>query len=356
MNVGTDQAPHYPASGATDASAVRPVRTGILGAAKIARLFAAAVRGSPKIVLAAVASRDVDRAGEFAKEVGIARVHATYEALLDDPDIEAVYVPLPNNLHAEWAIRAAQAGKHVLCEKPLAASAAEARAVFDAARNNGVYAVEAYPYRAQPQTLKMRDLLTANTFGTLQLIQASFGFPLSDATNIRMNPDLAGGALMDAGSYPVSLVRTIAGARPTRVHAVSRWAASGVDLTTLALLEFPSGLLAQISCSFATARHRHAYVAGDAGSLHTTYFNDTSPTFPPLLDVRRGTGWDAQREVIETASINGFLAEAESFHDLVRHGWERWVGATPEESIDIALILDALAQSARTGSPADVGA
>ena len=161
-------------------------------------------------------------------------VHPTYEALLHDPEIDAIYVPLPNNLHAAWSIRAADAGKHVLCEKPLAATAAEARAVFEAARANGVYVVEAYPYRAQPQTLKMQELLTADAIGKLQLIQASFGFPLTDVANIRMNPTLAGGALMDAGSYPVSLVRTVAGTKPTRVFAISRWAESGVDLTTMA--------------------------------------------------------------------------------------------------------------------------
>ena len=276
------------------------------------------------------------------------------DKLFDSGAIDAVYIATPNTEHADWAVRAAERGLHVLCEKPLAATAAEARAVFDAARRNGVYIVEAYPYRAQPQTLKLRELLAANTIGRVQIIQASFGFPLSDTSNIRMQPDLAGGALMDAGSYPASLVRTIAGARPIRVHAASRWAESGVDLSTLATLEFASGLLAQISCSFATVRHRHAFIAGDAGSIVTTYFNDTGPMFPPLLEVKRGTGWDAQREVIETASSNGFLAEAESFYDLVRHGWGRWVGAMPEESIDIAMMLDALAASARTGAPVDL--
>jgi len=331
-----------------------PLRIGVLGAAKIARLFVEGVRTSSKVAVAAVASRDVARATAFARDVGVAHVHPTYDALLADRDIEAVYIPLPNNLHAAWAIRAADAGKHVLCEKPLAATAAEARAMFEAARRNDVYVVEAYPYRAQPQTLKMRELLGANVVGTLQLIQASFGFPLTDAANIRMDPTLAGGALMDAGAYPVSLVRTIAGTRPTRVGATSRWTESGVDRTTLATLEFATGLLAQIACSFATARHRHAFIAGDAGSISTTYLNDTSATFLPVLEVKHGTGWDARREVIETSSCNGFLAEAESFQALVRHGWSRWVGATPDESIDIALTLDALAQSARTRMPVDV--
>jgi D-xylose 1-dehydrogenase (NADP+, D-xylono-1,5-lactone-forming) len=333
-----------------------PLRVGVLGAARIARLFVEAVRPSPKVAMTAVASRDIERATAFARDTGIPRVHSTYDALFADPEIDAVYVPLPNNLHAEWSIRAVNAGKHVLCEKPLAASGTEARAMFDAAAQNGVYLVEAYPYRAQPQTLKLRELLAEGAIGRVQLIQASFGFPLSDAANIRMDPGLAGGALMDAGSYPVSLVRMVAGAAPRCVHAMSRWAESGVDKTTIASLEFASGLFAQISCTFATARHRHAFIAGDAGSIATTYFNDTSPSFPPLLEVKRGTGWDATRELVETAATSGFLAEAESFHDLVRLGREHWTGATPDESIDIARTLDALAASARQGATIELGA
>ena len=329
---------------------------GILGAAKIARQFIEAVRPSRKVAVTAVASRDIERARSFARETGIASVRATYEALLDDPGIDAIYNPLSNNLHAEWSIRAAEAGKHVLCEKPLAASAAEARTMFDAARRNGVYLVEAYPYRAQPQTLKLGELLKANAIGRLQLVQASFGFLLSDASNIRMNPALAGGALMDAGSYPVSLVRTIAGERPRRVHAAARWADSGVDLTLVGSIEFASGLLAQVSCSFATARHRRAFVVGDTGSIGTKYLNDTSAVLPPVLELTRGIGLDAPRELIETASANGFLAEADSFADLVAHGWDCWTGATPEESIDIALTLEALAASARRSIPMEIEA
>jgi xylose dehydrogenase (NAD/NADP) len=335
-------------------SSPAPLRIGVLGAARIARLFVEAVRPSRKVSVTAVASRDAKRAAAFARDTGIARVHASYDALFADPAIDAVYVPLPNNLHATWSIRAAQAGKHVLCEKPLAASAADARAMFDAAQRAGVYLVEAYPYRAQPQTCKLRQLLADGAIGRPILVQASFGFPLADAANIRMSPDLAGGALMDAGSYPVSLVRTIAGAAPLRVSAMSRWGPSGVDLTTLASMEFADGLLAQVSCTFATARHRHAFIAGDAGSIATTYYNDTSAAFPPLLEVKRGTGWDAAREVVETAATSGFLAEVESFHDLVRSGWSHWTGATPDESIDIARTLDALAASARQRTPVDV--
>ncbi len=331
-----------------------PVRLGILGAARIARNFCDAVRGSAKIRVDAVASRDAARAQAFAQALQVPRVHPSYDALLADPAIDAIYNPLPNNLHAAWSIRAAEAGKHVLCEKPLAANAVEARAIFAAAKAHGVVIVEAYPYRAQPQTLKLREILAAGAIGRPRLVQASFGFPLADAANIRMKPELAGGALMDAGSYPVSFVRMVTGARPLRVQALSRWTESGVDATTLGLLEFADGTMAQVSASFAAARHRHAFVAGDAGSLATHYFNDTGPQFPPLVELRRGTGWDAKLELIETAATSGFLAEAESFHDLLRQGPQAWTGATPEESVDIALTLDALAESARRGLPVEI--
>jgi predicted dehydrogenase len=327
----------------------RPLQIGILGAAKIARLFADHVRPSPKVQVRAVASRDRARASVFARELSVPVVHASYEALLADPSIEAIYNPLPNTLHAEWSIRAAQAGKHVLCEKPLATSEHEAKLMFEAARNHDVYLVEGYPYRAQAQTLMLRELLEQGAIGTLETVQAWFGFPMNEAANIRLNSGLGGGALLDAGSYPVSLVRMIAGERPQRVHAIARWMASGVDRTVIGSIEFPSGLLAQIWCSFATARNRQALIVGSRGTIATRYFNDTSAALPPTVEVRRGVGFDASCETIETAAGNGFLLEAEAFHDLVRNGWDAWTGATPDESIDVVATLEALALSARTG-------
>ena len=330
------------------------LRMGILSTANIARQFINGVRASRKIVVTAVASRDADKARVFARDMGVALAHPTYEALLADTAIDAIYNPLPNNLHAEWSIRAVDAGKHVLCEKPLATSPADTRAMFDAAKRNGVLLVEGYPYRAQPQTLKLRELLAVNAIGRVRFIQASIGFPMNDPSNIRLNPALAGGALMDAGCYPVSLVQMIAGKRPTRVHAMADWTKSGVDCTLVASLEFADGLLAQISTSFATARHRHAFIVGDAGSISTSYLNDTSATVPATLELKRGTGWDAQHETIDNATTSGFLAEADSFCDLVMHGWDRWTGVTPDESIDIALTLEAIAASACRGAAIDV--
>ena len=192
----------------------QPLTIGILGAATIARRFIKAVQSSRRVSIQAVASRDIERGNAFARETGVPRVHTTYEALLADPAIEAVYNPLPNNLHAEWTIRATDAGKHVLCEKPLATSAAEAKAMFDAARRNNVYVVEGYPYRAQPQTIKLRELLREGSIGRLQLVHASFGFLLTDASNIRMRtPRPASSSAAARPSLPLLPLPTITATR-----------------------------------------------------------------------------------------------------------------------------------------------
>jgi D-xylose 1-dehydrogenase (NADP+, D-xylono-1,5-lactone-forming) len=337
-------------------SASQPLRIGILGAANIARAFTAAVAPSKLVTVAAVASRDAAKAEAFARECGIARALGSYEALLADPAIDAIYNPLPNTLHAEWSIRAVEAGKHVLCEKPLATTAADARAMFAAAKKHNVHLVEAYPYRSQPQTLKLQELLKAGAVGKLQLIRASFGVPFSDATNIRLRPDVGGGALLDAGSYAVSLILLAAGERPTRVNATAQWFDTGVDRTTVATLEFASGLLAQMACSFATGYHRHALISGDAGSIETTYLNHPPIGGPPVLTVRRGPTVATAPETIEVAGGNGFLGEADSFQRLVTQGVEQWTGATPDQSIDIALTLEAIQKSARSGAPVPVAA
>jgi D-xylose 1-dehydrogenase (NADP+, D-xylono-1,5-lactone-forming) len=331
-----------------------PLRFGILGTARIARSFVEGVRPSKLATVTSVASRDAAKARAFAQEAGLARHFASYEALLADRDIDAVYVPLPNGLHAEWSIRALQAGKHVLCEKPLSASAAEARTMFDTARQHGVHLVEGYPYRAQPQTLKMRELLDGGVIGEVRLIQGSFGFSLGDGENIRLSPQLAGGALMDIGTYPASLARMIAKARPIRVHAVAQWSASGVDRALAATLEYASGLLAQITCSFNTCVHRQALIAGTHGVIKTTYLNHTSVPSEAVLQLRVGTDRNAIDTVVQTPTTNGFLAEADAFARLVSDGPAQWPGPTPEESIDGMLTLEAILASARSGGTVEI--
>jgi xylose dehydrogenase (NAD/NADP) len=311
-------------------------------------------------MVSAVASRDVSKAQRFAEDLGVARYFGSYESLLADREIDAVYNPLPNSLHAQWSIQAARAGKHVLCEKPLAPTAAEARAMFDAARRHGVQLVEAYPYLAQPQTLKTRELLNAGAIGEARLIQGSFGFTLTDRDNIRLNPQLAGGALMDVGVYPVSLILILAKQRPARVRAVAHWtaaderSAAGVDSTLAATLEFAGGLLAQVTCSFNCALHRQALIVGSAGVIQTTFRNHTSAEQPGTLKMRVGSGAKAVDSIVETAPTNGFFAEAESFERLVREGPAHWSGATSAESIDIAMTLEALLRSARSGAAVEI--
>jgi D-xylose 1-dehydrogenase (NADP+, D-xylono-1,5-lactone-forming) len=327
----------------------QPLRIGVIGAAKIARAFLAGVAQSKRVVVTTVASRQLAKAQAFAADTGLPRALGSYEALLADPAIDAIYNPLPNSLHAEWSIRAVEAGKHVLCEKPLAMSANEARAMFAAAAKHGRHLVEAYPYRSQPQTLKLAELIAAGAIGRVRLIRASFGVYFDDPTNIRLIPDLGGGSLMDAGSYAVSLALLVAGAAPVRVHAMQQTAATGVDISMAATLEFQSGVLAQISSSFATSYHRHALISGDNGSIETAYLNHPPIGGPAVLHVRRGRMVTDAIETITTAEGNGFLAEADAFQQLVAHGPAAWNGATPAQSIQIAATLEAIAESARTG-------
>jgi predicted dehydrogenase len=292
------------------------LRMGVLGAANIARQFIAGVADSSLVNVLAVASRDTVKGEAFAREVGVARSHGSYEELLADREIDAVYNPLPNSLHAEWSIRAAEAGKHVLCEKQL-----------------------------------LRD----GTIGQLRHIQATFGFTVASANNIRLIATLGGGARLDAGSYPTSLVRVVAGERPAVVYATAQWLSEGVDKTIAATLEFPSGVIAQIFCSFATASHRHAVIAGDQGAIMTNYFNHSPPRTKLALQIKRSREPTAPYETLDLPGGDGFLAEAESFAHLVAGRPERWTGVTPEETTDIMLTLDAMAESALAGRPVEVG-
>ncbi len=326
---------------------LQPLRIGILGAAHIAHEFVAGVAPSSTVKVVAVASRELAKGQRFAESFGINRAYGSYLELLADPGVDAIYNPLPNGLHAEWAIRAMDAGKHVLCEKPLAASAAEARSMFAAARRNGVILAEGFPYRSQPHMHKLCELVASGEIGELQLIQASFGFTLSDRSNVRFDPALAGGALLDVGTYPVSLVRFLCGSRAVRVSAKAHWDSSGVDRTLVATLEHASGLLAQVSCSFVTGLHRHALIVGTRGAIQTTFPNNPPLDRPVALLIRKSAESNAPYQTIEVPALNGFRAEAEDFAGLIASGGKQWGGTTEEESIDIMMTLQAILRSAR---------
>jgi predicted dehydrogenase len=335
--------------------ATAPVRYGILGAANIARQFCRGVAGSALLTVDAVASRDGARAAAFATECGIARGHGSYQALLADPAVEAIYIPLPNSLHAEWIMRCLAAGKHVLCEKPFTLTAAEARAAYAAARAAGLCLAEAYPYMSQPQTLRLRALLAEGVIGRVQLASAAFGFGITspegaalvDPANIRLRPEVGGGALLDAGTYAMSLLRIVTGEAPARVRATGRMTASGVDQTVAATLEFPGGALGQLSTSMATAQHRHAVIVGEKGVIETSYANHGDTTLP--LRVKRGAAGTVAFETEQLPAGDGFLAEAESFARMLREGRDAWNGASEAESVDTVRALEALAASLRGG-------
>jgi predicted dehydrogenase len=336
---------------------VPALRVGILGCANIARQFARDVRPSNKVRIEVVASRDAGKAAAFALEIGVARSHGSYEALLADPDIEAVYIPLPNKLHAEWAIKALQAGKHVLCEKPLALSRSEAQAMFDAARTNSMMLLEGYPYWFQPQTGAMVDLLRAGAIGQVRSVQTSFGFTVgSPQTNIRMRPELGGGALLDAGSYPLSLIRLVMGEAPVRVQGHASWADSGVDISMMATLFYADGRRAQMSCAMDGANHRHATIVGTQGAIETEYINHTGPGpqlapgyLPSQMRLRRGIPNTIPFETIASPMGSGFRFGAEAFARVVAEKDFAAIERAAQASIDIAATLEAIAQSARNG-------
>lgn len=342
-----------------------PLRIGILGCANIAKQFVRDVAGSPQVRVVAVASRRLETARACSEALGITRSHASYEALLSDKDVEAVYIPLPNSMHAEWAIKAAGAGKHVLCEKPLALGLTQAQDMFKAARKNRVMLLEAFPYYFQPQTGAMLKLLHDGTIGEVRSVQACFGFTLANPQgNIRLDPALGGGALLDAGSYGLSLIRLVMGCAPSKVLADATWTDSGVDISTMATLYYADGRRAQLSCAMDTANHRRATIVGSAGSMDTEYLNHTGQVagdnphgyLPSQLRVRRGTANTIAFENITADSGSGFRYAAEAFAKLVSEQDFAAIERAARASLDNAATLEALARSARLGESVAVEA
>jgi predicted dehydrogenase len=321
------------------------LRIGILGAAKIAGSFMVGAKASSRVEVVAIASRDRARGEAFAHTHGIARA-CSYDELIADRGIDVIYNPLPNSLHAAWSIAAAGAGKHVLCEKPLATSEAEAQAMFAAADAKGVVLVEAFPYMFQPQTLELERLIASGAIGDVRTMFAAFGFTTADAGNIRLDATLGGGALMDAGCYPVSFVRQVFGCRPLHITATARWA-GGVDQTLTATLEFPGGGIAQISCSFATAVHRRAIIAGSLGVIETDYHNHTDRAPAPSYRIKRSADWQADFETVPVPSENGFRVEIDAFAELLERDDRAAVLARRTASVDNAWTLAAILDRAR---------
>ena len=323
------------------------VRWGIVSTAQIGRwVFAPALRAAARGELAGVASRDRERAAAFAGDLGIPEVFASYDDLLWSDRIDAVYVPLPNSMHEEWAIRAAERGKHVFCEKPLAASPEGAQRMVDAAARHGVVLMEAMVYRYHPQTLRLRRLLDAGAIGDLRHVDMRMGGPLPPG-NIRWQPELGGGVLTDIGCYLIDVARWAAGAEPVQVSAV--WQEQGgVDSRIALLLGFPGAVAATLFGAFDAAPVRGANLAGADGNLQIE-----QPTHPYEESAYTLTTAHATERVTLNNGVRAFTPALDHFHDRVLDGAAPLLPNT--DAIGTLRVMAAAAESARTGRTVRLG-
>jgi len=299
------------------------VRWGVLSTANIAtEEVIPGLRRSVRSEVVGIASREAGRAADAAARLGIPRSFGTYEALLADPDIDAVYIPLPNHLHAQWTIAAARAGNHVLCEKPLALTAAEAQEMVDACREAGVLLMEAFMYRQHPTWVAVRELLASGRIGRLVAVDSWFSYFNDDPTNIRNIQSAGGGALYDIGCYSINLSRMLFGGEPVQVRsAVRRDAALGVDILTSAILEFEGGL-ATFTCSTRTEDDQRVDVYGTAGRISVEIPFNIPPDRPTRIFVTAG-GAPPVAPATETLTFDiadPYACEADRFADAVLDG------------------------------------
>jgi len=305
---------------------------GVLGAARINQhvLEGAALAEGASVI--AIAARHRDRAQAQAEQFGIATVHGSYEELLADPDIEAVYIPLANSLHVEWSVRALEAGKHVLCEKPLARTEAEARRAYAVARAQERLLMEGFMWRHSPQTRRLQELLADGAVGRPRLVKATFGFKSEREGDVRLSRELDGGALMDVGCYCVSAARLVAG-EPVHVRAEQVIGGDGVDVRLAATMRFQDDVLAVIDCALDAPIGHRLSIVGDQGEL--------------VLDDpfhARNPGIRHDGELIEIPFANPYAREIENFSAAIRGEAEPLLGA--RDAVAQAAAIEALYRSA----------
>jgi predicted dehydrogenase len=317
------------------------VKWGILSTADINRKLIPGAHASPKVELLAVASRDKGRAESYAREWKIERAYGSYDELLADPDVEAVYIPLPNNLHGEWTIKAVDAGKHVLCEKPFSRHVTEVEAAFDAADRNDRLLSEAFMYRHNPQTTRLTELVDEGAIGELRLVRTAFSYALYDETNIRLRADVDGGALMDVGCYCISGSRLLAG-EPERVYGDAWYGPSGTDWVFAATMRFPGNVIANFDCGTALPERDELEAIGSEGSL---FLDDPWHCHRPVIELRR----DGAPERIELEPGDSYRLELENVSDAIRGEGDLLLGR--EDALGQARALAALHESATTGLP-----
>ncbi len=330
------------------------IRWGILSTAGINDALIEPIRQAGRSQLVAVASRNEQKAQAYAQEKNIPRAYGSYESLLADPEIDAIYNPLPNTLHREWTVKAAEAGKHVLCEKPLVLSLPDLDAIEAAAQANNVTIFEAFMYLHHPETRQALKMIQAGQLGDIHLINAWFAFylPPEAQDNIRLQPGLGGGCTWDVGVYPNSLaiVMAQAGGPPVEVWACQRQGETGVDVSTMAQMRFANGVVAQISASFRTPPRAGAQIIGSRGLLHIDdpwkagrdrlYTDDTHLLF-------RST--DGEEETVVNPPANPYQAEVEAMEACILDGAEPVVPLSL--SRDFLRSILAIYQSAESGRP-----
>jgi xylose dehydrogenase (NAD/NADP) len=317
------------------------VTWGIISTADINRKVIPGAQESPKVNLAAVASRDQGKAEAYAKEWNIPRAYGSYEELLADPEVDAVYISLPNTLHCPWSIKAMEAGKHVLCEKPLSRHTDEVERTFDVAERTGRIMSEAFMYRHNPQTKRLKQLVDDGAIGELRLIRSVFSYSLYDADNIRLRTDVEGGALMDVGCYNVSGSRLLGG-EPERAYGEAWFGPSGTDWVFTGTLRFPGDVLATFDCGTAMPERDELEVVGSEGSL---FVDDPWHCNEPVIELRRADGV----ERIEVEFADSYRLELENVSDAIRGEGEPLLGR--DDAVGQARTLEALHESATSGKP-----
>ncbi len=327
---------------------MKQLQWGVLGVARIAlKAVIPAIQQAANGRLLAIASRTPGNATEAAQRLGIPRAYGSYEALLADPDVEAVYIPLPNAMHREWTLRCAEAGKHVLCEKPLALTAADAGEMIAACRRHGVVLMEAFMYRYHPRTLRVAELAAQGPLGDVRLVRASFTFRVSSPENIRLKPELGGGSLYDVGCYGVNVSRMLLG-EPTTAFAFGQIGASGVDVVLGAVLRFEGDRLAMIDCGLALSRREEVEVVGDGGRLVVP-----SAFLPGEANAEIHMVQGQNHTVLTIPGVDQYQVMVEQFAEVVRAGAPMLL--PPEDAVANLRVIEALLRSLRSGRAEEVG-
>ena len=317
------------------------VKWGILSTADINRKVIPGAHASDKVDLVAVASRDQARADAYAQEWGIPRAYGSYEALLADPEIEAVYISLPNTMHVEWSIKSLEAGKHVLCEKPFTRHSREVTKAFDVADRTGRFLSEAFMYRHNPQTKKLQELVEQGAVGELRLIRSTFSYGLYEEDNIRLRTDVEGGALMDVGCYNVSCSRLLGG-EPARVWGEAWYGPSGTDWVFTGTMRFPGNVIATFDCGTAMVERDELEAIGSEASL---FLDDPWHCNKPVIELRR----DGGVERIEVEHQDSYRLELENMSDAIRGEAVLLLGR--DDALGQARALEALHVSATGNAP-----